>query len=62
LGAFATENKDELCFFSWMYAAYWFSNDTVENKCFNLVQTWCNCPENEANGDLTDENVTAMLA
>jgi hypothetical protein len=42
-----------------MYAAFWFSNDTVENKCQSLVATWSIAEG--VNGDLTDDNITKML-
>jgi len=63
LGAFACEPKekdcDDLCFYEWMYAAFWFSNDTVENKCQSLIETWAIA--NDVNGNFTDPNVTDML-
>jgi hypothetical protein len=66
MGAFACVSEKEgencegkFCFYDWMYAAFWFSNDTVENKCTELIQTWCIA--NKVNGLLTKENVSDML-
>ena len=59
MGAFKCKNDDNYCFYDWMYAAYWFSNDSVENKCSNLITTWC--AANKVYGDLNDDNVTKMV-
>jgi len=59
MDAFACEDNENYCFYDWMYAAYWFSNDTVENKCNALVELWAFA--NEVDGDFTEKNVTDML-
>jgi len=59
MDAFASEKDGNYCFYDWMYAAYWFSNDTVENKCNALVELWAFA--NKVGDDFTKKNVTTML-
>jgi len=58
--AFACEKDDNYCFYDWMYAAFWFSNDTVYNKCYNLIATYSTAQDNFS-GEFTKEKVNAML-